>query len=191
MYSSVSTQQQHHHISFNPKRKRILPKTQLQTKICGFKIVYKQDGFIILDGEKKVSMSADFLFCFVLHKLCVYTLSRRLQFACHEILATLPTVSWLRQVILAQLRKNLDVKLNGSGFLCQLEQKKKEAKHTDTCMYPTLKPFTYKAVKLVIYVPRSDVYSSIFFHLITISERSSGATSLNDTEPTSCFSISI
>lgn len=65
-------------------------------------------------GQKKNFLCRQFsVFSFLghLHKLCVYTRSLRLQFACHEKLATLatlaPTVSWLRKVILTQLCRNL------------------------------------------------------------------------------------
>lgn len=102
-------------IALLTKKKKILHETQYGRKKCGFKIGYKQNGLIILDRKKKKFVCRQlsvFSFLGHLHKLCVYTLSLRLQFACHEILATLATlaqtVSWLREVILTQLcRKSI------------------------------------------------------------------------------------
>lgn len=110
--SSLSTQQQHHHISFNQLKKNLTWNSTID-KIMWFQNRLKggcSDHF----GQKISVCRQLSVFSFLghLHKLCVYTLSLRLQFACHEILATLatlaPTVSWLRKVILIQLcRKSI------------------------------------------------------------------------------------
>lgn len=142
-------------------------RTQLQTK---------QN---MVSKQQDVDMLSVFTFLGHLHKLCVYILfSLRLQFACHDILATLtlaPTVSWLRQVILTQLCRNLYKAEQQWLSLSVWTQKQTNEPHGYTHSIPAESPHL-KSVTLVNCVSFSDVYSYIFFPLPTKTERSSGAT---------------
>lgn len=128
-----------------------------------------------------------------LHKLCVYILfSLRLQFACHDILATLtlaPTVSWLRQVILTQLCRNLYKAEQQWLSLSVWTQKQNNEPHGYTHGIPAESP---QSVTLVNCVSCSDVYSYIFFSFTDKGREKFRCYASNDAETTaSCFCISI
>ncbi len=96
--------------------------------------------------------------------VCIY--SFRLQFACHEVLATLatlaPTVSWLRQVILTQLCRSL-YKAERQWLSLSVWTKKQNNK--PHCYSHSVPPeaLHLKSVKMVVCVPRSDVYIVFLF----------------------------
>lgn len=135
-------------------------------------------------GKKNVSMprSPSFLRRTLTQALCTYFSHGDFSFSAikfwpHEHLWQ-QTVSWLRQGILSQLRRNL-YRLKDGGSVGQFKEKEK---HMST---PTWS--SSPEIKLAICVPHSDDYIYVCFLLTTKAERSSGATSPTTRNPHSHF----